>query len=53
MPAYSPSEIHTLFEQAFNLGDVDALTALYEPGAILVVGGNEVIGRESIQKAFE
>jgi uncharacterized protein (TIGR02246 family) len=52
MPAYSPAEIHTLFEQAFNLGDVEALTALYEPGAILVVGSNEVIGRESIRKAF-
>jgi uncharacterized protein (TIGR02246 family) len=53
MPAHSPAEIHALFEHAFNLGDVDALTALYEPGATLVVGGNEVIGRESIRKAFE
>jgi len=53
MPAYSPAEIHTLFEQAFNLGDVEALTALYEPSAVLVVDGNHVIGRESIRKAFD
>lgn len=53
MPAYSPAELHTLFEQAFNLRDVEALTALYEPSAVLVVDGNQVIGRESIRKAFE
>jgi ketosteroid isomerase-like protein len=53
MPAYSPAEIHTLFEQAFNLGDVEALTALYEPGGVLVVDHNEVTGRESIRKTFE
>jgi uncharacterized protein (TIGR02246 family) len=53
MPAYSPTEIHPLFEQAFNLGDVEALTALYEPGATLVVDRSEVIGRESIRRAFE
>jgi uncharacterized protein (TIGR02246 family) len=53
MPAYSPAEIHTLFEKAFNLGDVEALAALYEPSAVLVVDGREVIGRESIRNAFE
>jgi uncharacterized protein (TIGR02246 family) len=53
MPAYSPAEIHTLFAHAFNLGDVEALAALYEPSAVLVVDGNEVMGRESIRKAFE
>ena len=52
MPAYSPAEIHTLFEQAFNLGDVEAITALYEPGAVLMVDGNQVIGCESIRKAY-
>ncbi len=30
MPAYSPAEIHTLFQHAFNLGDVETLIALYE-----------------------
>jgi uncharacterized protein (TIGR02246 family) len=53
MPAYSPAEIHTLFRSAFNLGDVEALIALYEPDAILVVGGNRVLGRAEIRKALE
>ena len=53
MPAYNPAEIHVLFEQAFNHADVDALTRLYEPSAVLMVGGNEVVGRENIRNAFE
>ena len=53
MPAYSPAEIHTLFRNAFNLGDVEALVALYEPNAILVVDAKIVSGREEIRKAFE
>lgn len=53
MPAYNPAEIHTLFRHAFNLGDVEALLALYEPNAVLVVDGKEVIGRERIRKALE
>ena len=53
MPAYSPAEVHTLFRNAFNLGDVDALIALYEPNAILVIDGNTLSGREAIRKAFE
>ncbi|WP_035357742.1 YybH family protein [Edaphobacter aggregans] len=52
MPAYSPAEIHSLFQHAFNLGDVEALVALYEPNAVLVVDGQDVIGRESIRKAL-
>ena len=53
MPAYNPAEMHTLFRQAFNLGDVEALIALYEPNAVLVVDGKKLIGRESIRKALE
>jgi uncharacterized protein (TIGR02246 family) len=53
MPAYSPAEIHTLFLHAFNLGDVEALIALYEPNAVLLVNSKEVIGRESIRQEFE
>jgi uncharacterized protein (TIGR02246 family) len=53
MPAYSPAEIHTLFRSAFNLGDVEALIALYEPDAILVVDGNRVLGRGEIRRALE
>ena len=53
MPAYNPGEIHTLFADAFNVGDVDALLALYEPDAVLIVEGKKVTGRESIRRALE
>ena len=36
MPASEPEQIHGLFEQAFNAGDIEALMALYEPDAALV-----------------
>ena len=36
MPATEPEQMHGLFEQAFNAGDIDALMALYEPDAALV-----------------
>ena len=52
MPAYSPAEIHELFRVAFNLGDVDAISALYEPDAILVLNATVVTGREEIKKAY-
>jgi uncharacterized protein (TIGR02246 family) len=36
MPATEPEQMHGLFEQAFNAGDIEALIALYEPDAALV-----------------
>ena len=36
MPAFTPWEIHSLFERAFNTGDIEGILALYEPGAVLV-----------------
>ena len=36
MPATDPAQMHGLFEDAFNAGDLDALMALYEPDAALV-----------------
>lgn len=36
MPATEPEQMHGLFEQAFNAGDIEALMALYEPDAALV-----------------
>ena len=50
MPAQTPAEIHTLFRDAYNLGDVEALVALYEPNATLVVGGETVSGSEEIRE---
>ena len=52
MPANNPAEIHTLFLDAFNRGDVKALIALYEPGAVLVLGGETVAGHEAIRNAY-
>ena len=53
MPAFHPAEIHGLFRSAFNAGDAGSLSALYEPNALLVIGGKNVIGRENIRQAFE
>ena len=36
MLATSPEQLHRLFEEAFNAGDLDALLALYEPDAALI-----------------
>jgi uncharacterized protein (TIGR02246 family) len=36
MPATEPEQMHGLFEDAFNAGDLEALLALYEPDAALV-----------------
>jgi uncharacterized protein (TIGR02246 family) len=36
MPATEPEQMHGLFEQAFNAGDLEALMALYEPEAALI-----------------
>src|SRR4051794_41385536 len=36
MPATEPGQLHGLFEQAFNAGDVEARMALYEPDAALI-----------------
>jgi len=52
MPASSPQEIHILFERAFNSGDVEAILALYEPGAVLVTGGKSVTGHDGMREAY-
>ena len=53
MPATTPQDIHTLFFDAFNRGDVDALVALYEPYALLVTGNGPALGHDAIRKAYE
>ena len=52
MPASTPQEIHALFERAFNTGDIEAILALYEPGAVLVTGGKPVTGHDGIRDAY-
>jgi ketosteroid isomerase-like protein len=36
MPATEPEQMHGLFQQAFNAGDIEALMALYEADAALI-----------------
>lgn len=52
MPAQRLQEIHTLFLDAFNRGDVEALVALYEPAALLVTGSGTATGHEAIREAY-
>jgi uncharacterized protein (TIGR02246 family) len=53
MSAHTPSEIHILFLDAFNGGDLEALVALYELGAVLVISGQAVVGRDTIREAYQ
>lgn len=43
MPAFTPR---------FNTADVEAILALYEPGAVLVAGGKPVTSCDGIRAAF-
>ncbi len=52
MPAHQPGELHEIFREAFNKGDVDALLALYEADATLLVNGEAVTGVERIRAAI-
>jgi uncharacterized protein (TIGR02246 family) len=50
----SPEELDPTFTKAFNAGDTDTLAGLYEPGAVFVLPGNEVIeGLESIGQSMK
>jgi uncharacterized protein (TIGR02246 family) len=53
MPANNPAEIHTLFRDAFNARDIEAMVALYEPTAVLVVGGQLAVGSRAIRDGLE
>jgi|SRR5882762_9760478 len=52
MSASTPQEVHFLFERAFNIGDVEAIMALYEAGAVFLTGGNAITGHDGIREAF-
>ena len=54
MAAGTPEEVHRLWAQAFDEGDVDAVVALYEPSATLVFqpGEEPVRGTEAIREAL-
>ena len=53
MPARTPEELDTLFAQALNAGNLDALVALYEPQASLMPSpGKIVVGTAAIREAL-
>jgi uncharacterized protein (TIGR02246 family) len=53
MPAPRPTELHVLFAEAFNRGDIKGLLALYEPGATVIVSGKPMVGQERVRAAIE
>ncbi len=51
MPARAPEELDVLIQQAFNQGDLDAVVALYEPGAVFSSQQGELrSGSEAIRQ---
>jgi uncharacterized protein (TIGR02246 family) len=53
MTARTPEECDALFERHLNAGDLDALVALYEPGATLVPSpGAMAVGHAAIREAL-
>ena len=51
MPARSPEELDRLFAAALNRGNLEAILALYEPGACLASApGRMVTGTEAIRR---
>jgi ketosteroid isomerase-like protein len=54
MAAHQPEELHQLFAEYFNAGDLDSLLSLYEEGAALAVKPDQVVaGQEAIRTALE
>lgn len=54
MAANRPEEAHRLFAEAFNAGDLEALLALYEPGAKLAPQPGQVVeGLAAIREALQ
>ncbi|HET6788458.1 MAG TPA: nuclear transport factor 2 family protein [Aquabacterium sp.] len=54
MPATTPEQIHQLFEDMFNAGDIDGLMELYESNAALIAQpGSVAHGSEQVRAALE
>jgi len=53
MPAGRPLEVHSLFLEAFNHADVEALVALYEPNAIFSTASGIAVGHDAIREAYQ
>lgn len=54
MPDDPPIKLHAAFVAAFNAGDLEAMTALYEPEAVLASqpGAPVVSGVDAIREAY-
>jgi len=51
--AHDPQDLERLLVLRQNLGDVEGMAALYEPGALLVDDdGRSVVGRDAIRDFF-
>jgi uncharacterized protein (TIGR02246 family) len=54
MPATTPEQIHRLFEDLFNAGDIDGLMELYESDAALIAQpGSVAQGSEQVRAALQ
>jgi uncharacterized protein (TIGR02246 family) len=54
MPATTPEQIHRLFENLFNDGDIDGLMELYESDAALIAQpGSVEHGSEQVRAALQ
>jgi uncharacterized protein (TIGR02246 family) len=54
MPASTPEQIHRLFQEAFNAGDLDSLMELYESDAALIdQPGSLAHGSEQVRTALQ
>jgi len=52
--AMHPEDLSRLIVERLNAGDVDGLTALYEPNAVLALPGGELAtGSEEIRRAYQ
>lgn len=53
MLVYKPEDMNLGYDTAFNSGNVDAILALYEPEATLVIPPNTwVVGAEAIRAVY-
>jgi uncharacterized protein (TIGR02246 family) len=53
VPATTPEDIHRVFEDTFNAGDLDGLMELYEPDAALIAQpGSAAHGPDQIRTAL-
>jgi hypothetical protein len=51
--AQDPQDLERLLVSRERVGDIDAMTALYEPGAVLDCGdGRLVVGKEAIREFY-